>query len=1030
MRTPAYLTDHSPGYGALPPRARLDSNAPELDLTGTWDFRLHQVAEPGMAPWEDDDAAPWDSLELPCHWVLAGDGAYGRPAYTNVVYPFPVEPPFVPDANPTGDHRRTFTLPDAWQSAERLLLRFDGVESAYRVWLNGTEIGVGKGSRLVHEFDVTDAVAPGENVLAVRVHQWSDATYLEDQDQWWLPGIFRDITLLARPAAGIHDLWLRAGYDHVTGRGSLVAEVDAAAAAFPLRLRIPELGVDVTWASSEEIAPLTFPAVEPWTAETPRRYGVELHSQGEQVRVHTGFRTVSIEGDQFLVNGRKVMFRGVNRHEIEASRGRVFDRAHAREDLLEMKRHNVNAIRTSHYPPHPGVLDLADELGFWVIDECDLETHGFYLEGWEHTPPNAPADDPRWREAHLDRITRTVERDKNHPCVVIWSLGNETGTGQNMAAMAHWVHSRDPERPVHYEGDYWGEYTDIYSRMYTQVTELKAIGGDTGDIAYVSPGAADRLRAKPFLLCEYIHAMGNGPGGIADYDAVLRAYPRLHGGFVWEWRDHGLLTTTEDGTSFYGYGGDFGEELHDGNFVTDGLLLSDGTPSPGLKEFAAVVAPVVAVLHGEGEDTVVTVTNDRHTADTSDLQVRWIVLADGEEHASGLVDLAAVPAGERAKVALPEELRAALRSAGETLGVGTEEIWLTLQVEQAGPTEWAPAGHVISARQRDLSDSALTGRSARVPAAAALPRTGRAEPVIEEQEIVLGPGRFDARTGALNSLGGVRVSGPAPELWRAPTDNDRGGESAEYEDVPVGQESRARGESVAERWERQGLNRLHHRVLGVRAEADRLVVRWRSAAAASTLAIETVFTYLVTGQGELGLHVSISADGRWPGTWPRVGVRLTLPAELSEATWHGTGPEESYPDTDTAALVGRYRRAIDELGVEYAKPQETGHRPELRELELAGGGTTVGVRSFAGGLGAAGSAVHVGRPGFTVSRHTAQELTAATHPHTLPPSSGVHLYLDAAQYGIGTGSCGPGVLPSHQLVPGSYAFAVALRAQG
>ncbi|MFC7404052.1 glycoside hydrolase family 2 TIM barrel-domain containing protein [Georgenia alba] len=1013
MPIPTYLTDYSPGRGALPARSRLASDAPSLDLTGTWDFRLHPVADPGMLPHEDDGAAPWDTIDVPAHWVLRGDGRYGRPIYTNVVYPFPVDPPFVPDENPTGDYRRTFTLDEPWQQAERILLRFDGVESTYQVWLNGTEVGVGKGSRLVHEFDVTDHVRTGENQLAVRVHQWSDASYLEDQDQWWLPGIFREVTLLARPTGGVEDVWLQAGYDHTTGTGSLAVELRAdPAAAYPVRLEIPELGVTARWDRPEDVAELDAGSVEPWSAEVPRRYEAVLTAQGEEIRLQVGFRTVRIMGETFEVNGRQVIFRGVNRHEIEAERGRVFDPAHAREDLALMKRHNVNAIRTSHYPPHPGVLDLADELGFWVIDECDLETHGFYRAGWRSHPADAPADDSRWREAHLDRIARTVERDKNHPSIIMWSLGNETGSGRNMAAMSAWVHRRDPGRPVHYEGDYEGEYTDVYSRMYPSLEALDAIGGESGQIAYCDAAQAERLRRRPFLMCEYIHAMGNGPGAIAEYDEKIRAYPRIHGGFVWEWRDHGLLTHTDDGVPYYGYGGDFGEVVHDGNFVTDGLILSDGTPSPGLLEFAAVVAPVTA--HLDPTTGSVTVVNDRHTIDTADLVFRWRLEVDGEPAGSGTIDVPPVAAGATAEVPAPKELTRALTRLPKKAQAGSE-IWVTLTAELGAETPWAPAGHVLATRQCDLSTSTLAGRSATTVIGPAAPATGTAAPLPTATDVAVGPGTIDLRTGRLTRLWDLPTAGPTPELWRAPTDNDRGGGSGMYEEA---------GGAIAERWAARGLDRLVHRLVSVETGEDRVVTRLRSAPATEAFGIETTLTYLagevddIGDSDELILRVDVAAVGRFEGSWPRVGVRFDLPPELETARWFGPGPDEAYPDSAAAAAVAVHERAVDDLGVQYAKPQETGHRPDVRWLELTGpGGAGLHVLSYP----------EPGRPGFTASRHTAQELGRAGHAHELPPSEHVYLYLDAGQHGLGTGSCGPGALPQHHLVPGAYGFTVRLR---
>ncbi|MFC7879922.1 glycoside hydrolase family 2 TIM barrel-domain containing protein, partial [Isoptericola sp. NPDC057391] len=698
-----------------PPRSAPAGDAPRLSLDGTWGFRLlggvpgapgaHGVlpdgegaadfAQPGYAPSPD---AGWGELPVPAHWVLEGDGAHGRPIYTNVQFPFPVDPPHVPDENPTGDYRREVDVPASWTEAGRVLLRFDGVESFFTVWVNGVEIGSASGSRLAHEYDVTDAVLPGANTVAVRVVQWSAASYLEDQDQWWLPGIFRDVTLLHRPVGALDDVWLDADYDPATAQGVLVPEVRADAAAFPVRLRVPELGVDVAWERPEDVAPVAVGAVEPWSAEEPNLYEATVASSGETVALRVGFRRVEIVGDRLLVNGRRVVFSGMNRHETHPDRGRVFDEEHARADLARMKQHNVNAIRTSHYPPHPRVLDLADELGLWVILETDLETHGFEAGGWVGNP----SDDPRWREAYLDRVRRTVERDKNHASIVLWSLGNESGTGANLAAMAEWVHHRDPSRPVHYEGDYAGEYTDVYSRMYSTVPETASIGNsvDGGDLSPVlgcSIADSARQRSKPFLLCEYAHAMGNGPGALDQYRELVDTHPRLHGGFVWEWRDHGLRTRTPDGVEYFAYGGDFGEVVHDGNFVMDGMVLSDDTPSPGLTEFWHVERPVVVRPAGGAASGSVEVWNRRHTADTGDLVLRWRVEHDGEEVASGEAamagdDGAPVAAGERAVVGLLDPASLPEASPGA-------EAFLTVELALREAASWADAGHVVARDQ-------------------------------------------------------------------------------------------------------------------------------------------------------------------------------------------------------------------------------------------------------------------------------------------------------------------------------------------
>lgn len=989
----SYIEDLSPGEGRRSPaRSWLVSDAPQLSLNGTWRFRWSRHAELDdsvAAP--DHDDSDWDEVAVPSHWVLPPGGPYGQPIYTNVQFPFPIDPPHVPDDNPTGDHRRRFTLPE-WGSG-RVLLRFDGVESLYRVWVNGAEVGVGKGSRLVQEFDVTGIVRAGENQIAVRVHQWSAMSYVEDQDQWWLPGIFRDVTVLSRPEGAIDDVWLRTGY--AAGRGWVEPELTADDAAYPLTLRIAELGLEQTWAGPEEIGPIEVGEVEPWSAEVPRLYDVTVSSAGETVSLSTGFRTVTIEGDRLLINGRQPTFRGMNRHETHPVLGRAFDEAYARADLVLMKQHGVNAIRTSHYPPHPRVLDLCDELGFWVIDECDLETHGFVLVDWRGNP----SDDPDWRPVYLDRIERTVERDKNHPSIVIWSLGNESGTGRNLAAMAHWVRARDPERPVHYEGDYACSYVDIYSRMYPNLHELDAIGGETGFISYLSaPAEAKRVRSKPFLLCEYGHAMGNGPGALTEYDDLAEKHPRLHGGFIWEWRDHGLLTRTPDGTEFYGYGGDFGEVVHDGTFVMDGMVLSDGTPTPGLAEFALVNAPVVLSVDGDR----LTIQNRYHTLTTDHLRFVGLVEVDGEPTCEQPLDVLSVAPGEALEVALPETL---ITAAG-----GDGERWLYVRAELAEPTLWANAGHVVSWSQCAIAaPKAMCSGQDRQPKAEPFHRLGTPSGRGKVAEL-------DPRTGRLTSLFGLSVDGPWLELWRAPTDNDRSSARGSFE---LGSPEDTLGEGVPgpsseSRWRARGLDRLVHRVGEVVLDGDRAAVRTRSSAANSTLGVDTCYRWQF-GDHLVDLTVEIVPTGPWDCSWPRVGVRLDLPPELDRAEWFGTGPAESYPDTARAVRVGRFVASLATLNVRYARPQETGHRGQLRWLRLPG--LQIETRPDR----------HGQRPGFTLSRHTPQQIDRSPHPHELPTSHHSYLFLDAAVHGVGSRACGIDVLPEHALWPGAYAFTVRFR---
>ncbi|MGW5491353.1 glycoside hydrolase family 2 TIM barrel-domain containing protein [Streptomyces olivaceoviridis] len=982
------VTDLAPGHGALrPARSWLHSDAPSQSLNGPWRFRLSPTAsEAEDFAAEGFDDRGWDSIPVPSHWVLQGDGAYGRPLYTNIRYPFPLDPPHVPDENPTGDYRRHFDLPADWSDAERVVLRFDGVESLFRVWVNGVEIGSASGSRLAHEFDVTSAVRTGGNVVAVRVHQWSAASYLEDQDQWWLPGIFRDVTVIARPAGGIEDVWLRTGFDD--GRGRIDPEVTAEAAAFPVTLRIPELGVEQVWATPADVAPLGVAGVEPWSAEQPRLYDATVSTAAESIALRVGFRTVDIRGDRFLVNGRRVVFHGMNRHEAHPERGRVFDEEHARADLARMKRFNVNAIRTSHYPPHPRLLDLADELGFWVVLECDLETHGFESAGWAGNP----SDDPAWREALLDRVERTVERDKNHPSIVMWSLGNEAGTGSNLAAMSAWVHARDTERPVHYEGDHTGEYTDVYSRMYASVPEIEQIGADgaRSALAHCTPAQSARQRAKPFLLCEYAHAMGNGPGGLDEYEALVHAYPRVHGGFVWEWRDHGILTSAPDGTPYYAYGGDFGEVVHDGNFVMDGMLLSDDVPTPGLHEFKAVVQPIRFDFGDDG----VTVTNLRHSADTRDLRFRWRVEHDGVPVDSGHLEVPVVAPGGSERVPLPP-----IRVSPDA------ETWFTVDAVLAAATAWAPEGHVVATAQRDSS--------APRTAAAARPRTDWRP---GDGTLTLGIAEFV--DGSLVRLAGRAVTGPRLELFRAPTDNDESAsDRVEDSDAAVA------GVSHADLWRRDGLDRLTTRRVSVEqgARSLRTIDKVAAAGSAPSVTVESVWSL---GDDGLELLVEIEPSRGWRTVWPRIGVRFGFPdgtAPVDGADWFGLGPFESYPDSLRAARTGRFTAGVHDLSAGYARPQETGHRSRLRRLTLLSGGAEVlRVEAVPDRSGR--------RPGFTLSRHTPQETARARHPFELPESRTSHLIIDAAQHGLGSRSCGPDVRPGFALRPEARTIRLRLSA--
>lgn len=949
MSDHSYVTDVSPGTGRRALRAWGRSNAPRLSLDGLWAFALRDGLGELTEEFEDPefDDRGWDRIVVPSCWQMIdveSEPKYGVPAYTNITYPFPVDPPSVPDENPTGEYRRSFLAPD-WPSGRRVL-RFDGVDSAFAVWLNGIRLGTGTGSRLPTEFDVTDALRTGQNTLAIRVHQWSAGSYLEDQDMWWVSGIFRPVSLRLDPADGVGDHFIHAGYDHLTSEGTL--RVDASPGS---TIRIPELGV-TDWPVGRE---LRVSGIEPWSAERPRRYDAEIVARGEIVNVQIGFRGISTNDGVFRVNGLPVSLRGVNRHEWHPLTGRTLDEETIRADVLLMKQHNINAVRTSHYPPDERFLDLCDELGLWVIDECDLETHGFGPLDW-HGNPSA---DDRWKPAMLDRMRRTVERDKNHPSIIMWSLGNESGRGANLEAMARWTRDRDPDRPIHYEGETDSGYVDVYSRMYPSHAEVDEIGRrqepETED-----PALDAHRRGLPFVLCEYAHSMGNGPGGLEAYQHLVQKYPRIAGGFIWEWLDQCILRRMPDGSARWAYGGEFGEPSRDANWIADGLLLPDRTPSPGLADAKKVFEPITI----EVSDSRVRVTNRHDVLDTAYLAFEWSLTHEGIEVDSDPLRVAPIPAAGAAEIELPERALAKRESA-------PGEWWLTIRATIPTATVWSPAEHEVAWGQVRLSQ-----------ASAPAPRTLISRPRASATGFSVGDAEFDA-SGRLISIGAVDVSEPSFGVWRPPTDNDLG----------------ATGDARA--WHALRLNRMHSRLLKIESVDDQLVVVTKTMPIGQNIGFEWRAAW---SAGDAGVHLALEAVpiGDWSAPVPRIGFTFALPGGFDHVRWFGRGPGEGYGDTGQANRIGAFDSSVTDLQTRYVRPQENGSRSDLRWLELR---DRSGQRFRIDGSFAASA-----RP------WSATALEAASHDAELKPEGRTWLTLDAARHGIGTGSCGPGVLPDASLV--------------
>jgi beta-galactosidase len=960
-----------PSLGRLPPHATLvPFPSPELaatldpgrstwfaSLDGEWEFRL--VGRPGEAPRALDAPRGWRAVSVPGLWTMQG---FGTPHYTNIAMPFEEAPPNVPEDNPTGIYRRRFMLPRGWRR-RRVVLHFGASEGALYVLVNGEPVGFSKDARTPAEFDVTELVRhDAANELVAVVVRWSDASFVEDQDQWWHAGLPRSISLSS--PGPMTDLFVRADMD-----GTLAVDADPVSRS---RLIDPR-GRVVFDGPFERERVLRSPWL--WSAEDPALYTLVVSSDGgESVACRVGFRRVEVRDRHLLVNGKPVLVRGVNRHDHDDVRGRAVTRESMQVDARLMKQFNVNAVRTSHYPNDPYWLDLCDRLGLYVVDEANIEAHAYYDD---------VCRDSRYASAFVERVRNMVERDKNHPCVILWSLGNESGYGPNHDAAAGWVRARDPSRPLHYEGaiarDWSGgrRATDVVCPMYADVDAIEAWA------------AEERDDPRPLILCEYSHAMGNSNGGLADYFAAFERHDALQGGFVWEWIDHGIRQTDARGRDYWAYGGDFGDTPNDANFCADGLVWPDRTPHPALEELKFLAQPVRVepIDPARGRFRI---RNLNDFVDLSYLRGAWELAHDGDVVRRGQLQSLRVPPGGTLDVAL--DLDANVDAIGER--------FVTFRFVLRRDTAWALAGHELARQQVALPSR----RPRRSGGGASRPQETDAGIVLEARGV---RAVVDAETGTLSELtsGGRRaiLRGPLLQLWRAPTDNDG---------LRLVPEKRDRG--VLRRWVELGLDRLELRLDSIATQPGRIEVVHRASGRQrfDDAAHRHVYRLLTSGDLIVENEVQLGPELR---DLPRVGVVLTLPPGLDQLEWVGRGPWESYPDRLASTVVGRFRGTVADQYVPYVLPQEHGHRSDVRWLSLtddAGFGLTVG-----------------GRPtiGFTASHFTASDLFRARHTCDLEPRPEVVLSLDHAQRGLGTASCGPDTHPRYRLLEPSYRFAYALR---
>lgn len=981
VRTDRWWEELPAGRNRLRGRAHLHTDAPELNLDGTWNFRYGTRAD-------GSDLGEPTEIEVPGLWQLQGHGA---PQYTNVIYPIPREIPHVPDENPTGHYSRTLSVPADWAeqlaAGARVLLRFQGVDSAAKVWIDGVEIGVTAGSRLTQEFDVTEALSSAagtggaagehhEHLLEVRVVQWSVNTYVEDQDMWWASGIFRSVDLLLRPVGGIHDLVTVADFDPETGRGTLSATTFAAdGAEVVASLEIPAL----EHSAPTGVGPLALGTVRPWSAEDPHLYDATVRTETETISLRVGFRRIEVDGEIFRVNGERIVFRGVNRHEADPLVGRAQQLENQDLDVALMKQHNLNAVRTSHYPPHQRFLEVCDEAGLYVICEGDFETHGFHADStWGEDGTGAaegPAQNPLFEESLVERSERFVRRDRNHASIVMWSIGNEAASGPVTEAMVARVRETDATRPVIYEQDYAAEYVDVFSLMYSTVEESEQIGKrelsteyqdkltsmlrgfalEVPDGHFANPPAL----TKPFLWIEYAHAMGNGAGSLKEYMELTERYPALHGGFIWEWIDHGLKTTDAEGNEIFGYGGDFGERLHDGNFVADGLVLPDRTPSPALLDAKHHYSPVgLAVSPGS-----VRITNRYAFSDLSHLRAE--VSLDAQASWQEL-ELPQISPGESPEVPLPEHA-----GASTTVRLTTREA--------QGPV---PAGHLIVAADHVDAE--------RLQAAyAPSDRTPLAPQQSEDGSWTLGPARFDD-LGRLVALGELEIEQAGVDLYRAPVDNER---------------ARTRAPLEA-RWKRIGLDVARRRLVEISpdpADATTLLVRSRIGLDGSALGADVIERWRGDAGG-IDVEVTVTPSAFWPGDLPlpRIGWSFALPSAPDQVEYEGYGPHESYPDTGGGTTFGRWESSVAQLQVPYVFPQENGNRAGVVRATLSGSLQGLELRAPEG-------------LGLAVRPWSTAELDARAHDGSLRPDGRTWVTLSAALHGVGSAACGPEPLPRYVL---------------
>ncbi len=972
-------------------------------LNGQWKFNC--VRKPDDRPKDfyrpDFDVSKWAEIPVPSNWEMHG---YDHAIYLNIRYPYPTNPPYIAhDYNPVGSYRREFTIPDSW-AGRQTFLHFDGVQSAFYVWINGQMVGYSEDSMTPAEFNVTPYLQKGKNIIAVEVYRWCDGSYLEDQDFIRLSGIQRNVCLFSTPAEHIRDFFVRATLDERYQDGVLMIRPKLALYREGTQVRgwtvqaqlydsdkksvlAQPLSVDAPNILNEQypqrdnvqfaLMQAVVPNVRKWSDETPNLYTLvlTLHDasgkivEAESCRV--GFRKVEIKDGQFFVNGKSIKFFGVNRHEHDPDFARAVPVSRMIEDIKLMKSNNVNAVRTSHYPNDPRWYDLCDQYGIYLMDEANLETHGV---------GGLLSNIPAWHTAFMERAIRMVERDKNHPSVVWWSLGNESGCGPNHAAMAAWIHDFDPTRPVHYEGaagnpDY--PYVDVISRMYARIPEIIQL--------------ATNNDPRPMVLCEYMHAMGNSDGNLREYWEAIRAHKRLIGAFIWDWVDQGIRRKTPDGKAFFwAYGGDFGDNPNDGNFCCNGLTQPDRKPNPSLRELKKIYQRIHLTPVDRRAGTF-TVENEYDFRSLGFVNGSWELTCDGVVLQDGKLARLTLTPKQTQKIEIP--FRKPESKAGG-------EYWLKVTFALAEDAPWAKQGHVVAWDQFQIPFDAP---KAAVMAVEQMPQVKLAEQAkaftISGKDFVVTVGKT---TGAIESLkfkDAELITSPlVPNFWRAPTDND------------VGNKMPAR----LAVWQKAGQNRTVQFVKAGQVKPQLVRVTAEATIPAGDSSTYRT-TYEICGSGDIVIEGSMNPSGNLPEL-PRFGMQMAIPARYSAMTYLGRGPYENYWDRNTGSAVGVYSGSVEEMTHVYTRPQENGNRTDVRWLTLTDG-------SGAGLLA-------VGMPLLSISAwpYSMDDLEQAKHIHEPARRDFITVNLDYRQMGVGgDDSWGARTHPEYMLPAKAYSYRFRLR---